>query len=163
MKILITATLSLICLVCNANGQGTNDRATKVLISFKSHDDHCFSLCVGEEDLTCCTVYSFTINGDGRVEYEGTRGVKVRGKKAHSVSPGQVAQLVEDFYKIDFFSLSDSYIDHGIDHYSSVTIVLTVGERKKIIYVAQGQPDELNVLLRKVIEVSGISKYLGRS
>jgi len=90
-------------------------------------------------------------------------GVKVRGKKAHSVSAGQVAQLVEEFYKIDFFSLSDSYDDHRFDHHNSVTIALMVGERKKSIYVGQGQPDELNVLLRKVIEVSGISKYLGRS
>jgi hypothetical protein len=102
LKILITSTLALICLVCNVSGQGTNDRS-KVLISFKSHGDHCFSLCVGAEDLTCCPVYSFTINGDGRVEYEGTVGVKVRGKKAHSVSAGQVAQLVAEFYKIDFF------------------------------------------------------------
>ena len=32
-------------------------------------------------------------------------GVKVRGKKAHSVSAAQVEQLVEDFYRIDFFPL----------------------------------------------------------
>jgi hypothetical protein len=68
------------------------------------------------------------------VEYEGTVGVKVRGKKAHSVSAGQVAQLVEEFYKIDFFSLSDSYDDHTIDHYNPVTIGLLVGERKKSIW-----------------------------
>ena len=148
--------------MCNVRGQGPNDRS-KVLISFKSHGDHCFSLCVGEEDLTCCPVYSFTINGDGRVEYDGTMGVKVRGKKAHTVSAAQVAQLVEVFYKVDFFSLSDSYDDQRIDHYNAITIALTIGERKKSIYVAQGQPDELNVLMHKVIEVSGISKELGRS
>ena len=162
VKILIASTLALICFVCDVNGHGPNDRS-KILISFKSHGDHCFSLCVGEGDLACCPVYSVTINGDGQVEYDGTMGVKVRGKKAHSVSAAQVAQLVENFYKIGFFSLSDSYDDHRFDHYNAFTIALTVGERKKSIYVAQGQPDELNVLMHKVIEVSGISKYLGRS
>ena len=162
MKILITSTFALICLVCNVRGQGPNDRS-KVLISFKSHADHCFSLCVGEEDLTCCPVYSFTINGNGQVEYEGRMGVKVRGKKAHSVSAAQVEQLVEDFYRIDFFSLSDRYDDQRIDHFNGVTIGLTVGDRTKSIYAGHGQPVELNVLLRKVIELSGISKYLGRS
>jgi hypothetical protein len=90
-------------------------------------------------------------------------GVKVRGKKAHSISAAQIEQLVEDFHRIDFFSLSDRYDDHTIDHFNAITIGLTVGDRSKSIYVGHGQPDELNVLLRKVIEVSGISKYLGRS
>jgi hypothetical protein len=90
-------------------------------------------------------------------------GVKVRGKKAHSIPTTQVDQLVEDFYRIDFFSLRDRYDDQRIDHFNGVTIGLTVGDRGKSIYVGHGRPDKLDLLLRKVIEVSGISKYLGRS
>ena len=162
MKEIIASILFLVCLVSQASAQVAAD-SPKTLISFKSHGAPCFSLCVGEEDLSCCPVYSFTISGDGRVNYEGSMGVKTRGKKAHSISAKQVEELVAEFDKVKFFSLNNEYNDHRIDHTNAITISLTVGERTKTIYVSHGEPEALDILLRKVVEVSGVKQYLGRS
>jgi len=90
-------------------------------------------------------------------------GVKTRGKKAHSISAKQVEELVAEFDKVKFFSLNNEYNDHRIDHTNAITISLTVGERTKTIYVSHGEPEALDILLRKVVEVSGVKQYLGRS
>ena len=162
-RVIIVSTLFLVSLISHANAKVANADSTKILISFKSHGEPCFSLCVGEEDLNCCPAYSFTISGDGKVNYEGSVGVKVRGKKAHSISVKQVEELVAEFDQVNFFSLSNEYDDHRIDHYNGVTISLTVGKSSKSIYVGHGQPEALDLLLRKVVEVSGVKQYLGRS
>jgi hypothetical protein len=163
LRVILVSILFLVCLISHASAQVANADSSRILISFKSHGEPCFSLCVGEEDLSCCPAYSFTISGDGKVNYEGSMGVKVRGKKAHSISAMQVEQLVAEFNKANFFSLNNDYNDHMIDHYNGVTISLTVGERTKSIYVGHGQPEALDLLLRKVVEVSGVKQYLGRS
>jgi len=163
LRVLLASIVFLLCLISHASAQVANAGSSNILISFKSHGEPCFELCVGEEDLSCCPAYSFTISGDGEVNYEGLIGVKVRGKKAHSISARQVEELVAEFDKIKFFSLSNQYNDHRIDHYNGVTISLTVGERTKSIYVGHGQPEALDILLRKVVEVSGVKQYLGRS
>jgi hypothetical protein len=162
-RVIITPILFLVSLIFLAGAQVGAADSSKILISFKSHGGPCFSVCLDEKDRSCCPIYSFTIRGDGTVNYEGLAGVKVRGKQAHSIPAMRVEELVAEFEKIGFFSLENEYDDHRIDHYNAITISLTIDGRTKSIYVAHGQPKALDILLRKVVEVSGVEQYLGRS
>ncbi len=62
------------------------------------------TMCLGE-----CPVYSLTIYGNGLVMYKGEKYVGVVGQKTTTLSQRQVEQLVEAFYRTNYFSLKDSY------------------------------------------------------
>ena len=62
------------------------------------------SLCFG-----FCPDYTVTINGDGRVEYEGRRFVRVKGRQTGTASRDEVANLLAQFERAHFFDLRDEY------------------------------------------------------
>jgi hypothetical protein len=162
---IIIATLLLACLACGSvmSQQADNPKPSEIVIKWQTHGGPCGSVCLDENDLSCCPAYSFSITGDGTVNYEGIIGVKVRGKKVHSIPAEEVEELVEEFNKIDFFSLRDNYNDHTIDHNNAITISLTIGRKTKSIYVFTGQPEALDKLMRKVYVTSKVDQYVRRT
>src|SRR4051812_14581782 len=54
-----------------------------------------------------CPIYRLTLHGDGTVVFEGKRFVKSTGTFTAHIAPEQVRRLVEDFKKVDYFSLRD--------------------------------------------------------
>jgi hypothetical protein len=164
-RAIIIATLLLMGLAYSSvmSRQDDNPQPSEVVIKWETHGGPCGSVCVDENDLSCCPAYSFSIAGDGTVNYQGLIGVKVRGKRVHSIPAKEVEELVEEFNKIDFFSLRDSYNDHTIDHNNAVTISLTVGRKTKSIYVFTGEPEALDKLMRKVYLISKVGQYVSRT
>ena len=60
------------------------------------------------ERTTCygsCPAYKLTIHGDGSVEYEGGKYVKVKEKREGTIKPEDLKQLVAEFDKAAFFSI----------------------------------------------------------
>lgn len=133
-----------------------------VVITLKTQGGPCGCVPVNENDLGCCPAYSVSIDGEGKVTYEGISSVKVRGKRTYSIPADEVRELVNEFDKVDFFSLQDSYDDHGIDHANATTISISIGGRTKSIYVFHGEPEKLDRLMSKVFAVSRAAKYVGR-
>jgi hypothetical protein len=126
---------------------------------------------VNDGCLNCVPVYSVSISGDGIVTYEGNAAVTVTGKQVYSISVGQVKELVAEFYRIDFFSLSDEYItrDNGdgthtrVDHAAPATVSITMNGKTKKVYNFFGAPDKLIELQKKIYEISGIARYTKRA
>lgn len=143
--------------------EGGSPTRSPIIIKFQRHGWPCFTVCVNENDLSCCPAYSFSISSDGTVNYEGLRGVKVRGTKVHTISAKGIGELLSEFNKIDFFSLKDRYDDKTIDHSNAVTVSLRAGDRTKSIYIFTGEPQSLSNLLRKIYSVSRVGKYVGRT
>lgn len=56
-----------------------------------------------------CPDYTVTINGDGRVRYEGRRFVNVVGERTATIPREDVANLVRRFDEIGFDRLRDAY------------------------------------------------------
>src|SRR5215467_173822 len=56
-----------------------------------------------------CPVYRLTIKSDGSVTFEGERFTKTTGIATGKISPGDFHSLVNEFEKINYFSLADAY------------------------------------------------------
>ena len=56
-----------------------------------------------------CPVYKLTIRGDGTVVYEGKDYVNTKGKEETTISQDKIDKLVQEFKRIDYFSLNDEY------------------------------------------------------
>src|SRR5690242_6475765 len=52
-----------------------------------------------------CPTYSFSVHGNGDLEYEGTTGVPTLGRRTGTVPKETVAALLTEFEKVDFMSL----------------------------------------------------------
>lgn len=72
------------------------------------------------------------VNGSGIVEYNGTSDVVVERKHERRIKPEEVQQLLEEFRKADFFSLSDDYTVSASD-VGSTTTWIQVGSLRKVI------------------------------
>src|ERR1700730_14422669 len=115
-----------------AIAQEVRDADLKDLRITMKQENHCG--CVD-----CCAVFKVSITGDGTVTYEGIDAVKLPGKQVYSIPLEQVKELVAEFYKVDFFSLKDSYTsknnDNGtittIDHAAVTTVSITIKGKTK--------------------------------
>jgi hypothetical protein len=56
-----------------------------------------------------CPAYTVTIHGDGRVEYNGKRYVKVTGAQTGRMEEAAVRGLLGEFAKAGFLSIADQY------------------------------------------------------
>ncbi|HJY10692.1 MAG TPA: DUF6438 domain-containing protein, partial [Nitrososphaeraceae archaeon] len=70
------------------------------------------NITIGMERNMCmgtCPVYSLEIFGNGTLVYNGERFVNVTGRQISSIPEDEVKELVEEFYKINYFSLNDTF------------------------------------------------------
>src|SRR5437762_3733651 len=92
------------------------------------------------ERTTCygwCPAYTVTVFGDGRVEYEGKRFVKIKGKRTKRIDINALRQLRGEVERIHYFDLRDSYASPAdgcptrwTDNPAAITSVLAGGKTK---------------------------------
>lgn len=112
-----------------------------------------------------CPVYRLTINGDGSVVYEGRDFVKATGRQTTTISQDRVRQLVSEFEKADFFSLSDSYEQIMVtDNPSAITSITTDGKSKTVRHYHGDTtaPEILTELENKIDETANSNQWTGR-
>jgi hypothetical protein len=118
-----------------------------------------------------CPIYSVTIHGNGRVDYEGERFVKVTGKRSHRISKKSMRELVDEFYRIGYFSLKDEYVyiknpDGSITQISDLPsrdTSITIGNKSKSVHNYYGGPKSLAQLENRIDRISGVAKYVGKN
>jgi hypothetical protein len=79
-----------------------------------------------------CPAYKVTIYGSGKVVYRGDKNVRVAEERTISISPDKVAKLIEEFDKVKFFTLKDSYEGGPTDGTSATTSIKLNGKTKTI-------------------------------
>lgn len=118
-----------------------------------------------------CPIYTLSIQGDGTVTYDGKRFVKVEGRRTYKIPKSDVKKLVEQFYKIGYFSLKDEYTQVENPD-GTVTVVtdlpthttsIAIGGRKKRVVNYFGGPESLRELENKIDEISRSAKYVRRT
>jgi hypothetical protein len=125
-----------------------------------------------------CPIYKLMISADGTVVFEGKHNVKTTGLAKGRVNQERLRQLISEFEKIDYFSLSDSYGEVAvIDKPSKVrcpefstdrpsaTTSIRVNSRSKSVYHYYGcegieKLRELKALESKIDEVADSKQWV---
>jgi hypothetical protein len=116
------------------------------------------TMCFGK-----CPVYTLTIHGDGTVDYEGKKHVGVMGRQKARMSEDKVSQLIDEFVRINYFSLQDSYTKRGMTDMPSAITSIKIGGREKTVRHYSGDrtaPPELKELEKKIDEIVGSAKWV---
>jgi Domain of unknown function (DUF6438)/Ankyrin repeats (3 copies) len=115
-----------------------------------------------------CPVYKIKISGDGRVEYEGERFVRVVGTREAKIDPAAVKKLIQQFEAIHYFELQDKYetiknpdgTETMMSDMPTAFTSLSLNGKSKKIEAYYGVPDELEELERKIDEVAGSKRWV---
>jgi len=107
-----------------------------------------------------CPDYKMTINGDGRVVYEGESFVKITGTQTTQLSQDKIKQLVDEFHQVDYFSLKDEYTAHITDLPTTITSITIDGKTKKVVNY-YGAPKKLGELENKIDEITNSKNWVG--
>ena len=127
-------------------------------------------VCPFNDYQSCCPAFAASLDENGTVIYNGAAGVKERGERIHSIPFSAVRELVEEFFRIDFYSLQDRYTEkklpngmaQTIDHANATTVSIDLDGKKKSVYIFYGAPDKLIELVQKLLDATEIAQYTGR-
>jgi hypothetical protein len=151
------AVVALVLLVgCRETGTGTSTAEDLSGVAIGLERTPCFGT---------CPVYSVTIHGDGRVEYEGRNFVAVEGQQAGQADPQAVQSLLAEFDRIGFESLEERYEDPVTDIPSTVLSLTRGGETKTVtlyaVDLSQPPRQALADLAQRIDEVAGTERWVG--
>jgi hypothetical protein len=115
-----------------------------------------------------CPDYELQINGDGTVRFEGKRNTRLIGVRQYKIGEGRVRELVDEAYRIGFFSMKDQYtsreIGNGlvetIDHSIGYTLLVDTERDHKAVYSFYGSPERLVTFLNHVVAASGAKNWI---
>lgn len=79
-----------------------------------------------------CPDYSLTIYGNGKIMYEGRLYVATKGKRQQRISCRRVRELLNEFHRIDYFSLRDRY-DAVVSEGAMTKTSIQVGGKTKAV------------------------------
>ena len=106
-----------------------------------------------------CPVYSLTLYGNGTVIYEGEKFVKVTGVHIYQISQEEIKNLVNEFVRIDYFSLKDRY-EASITDLPSTTTSIMIDGKTKSVYNYYGAPNELYQIEKTIDETANLTSLV---
>lgn len=118
-------------------------------------------LIIGLERTMCpgaCPDYSLFIHGDGKIVYEGRQYVAAKGKHERQISRAQIRQILDEFYRISYFSLKDRHDAVAIDGAITKTSIVSDSRKKEVVNCHPSQALEDLYQLEKIIDESSQSK-----
>ncbi len=110
--------------------------------------------------------YSITIQGNGKIVYEGRKNVGKIGFVESNISEEEFMSLLSDFKNSDFFSLNKDFLSDSSESVNKISISLPVDDNNvktnKISFNenAEGLPISLKFLSNKIDEIAGSSKWI---
>ena len=107
-----------------------------------------------------CPIYTVTIYGDGRVVYNGGGYVLVAGMQTSQISEYDVRGLIDEFFRIDYFSLQDEYTA-GITDLPWTITSITIDGKTKEIRDYYGSPQTLRDLESRIDQVANTKIWVG--
>ena len=112
-----------------------------------------------------CPIYSLSVHGDGRVEYDGLDFVEVTGVQTTTIDAAAVQELGDTMAEAGYFDWQDAYVNQEItDLPSAVTsITLSDGTTKRIAhyYGDTSAPEALTELERLIDETANTAQWVG--
>jgi len=116
-------------------------------------------------------MYKLTIASDGDVTFVGQRFTKTTGTAKGKITPNEFRRLAEEFEKINYFSLPDSFFPETpqcpgtiTDMPSANTSIRWQGKTKSVAHYRgcgdAGVLQKLTALENKIDEVAGTQKWI---
>jgi hypothetical protein len=133
--------LIVTCIACKTSKQSKQNFESSVITMEKT-------ACYGK-----CPVYTITISGTGKAEYEGKKNVKKLGKYQKQLSADEAMKLFKAFDASNFSDFQSEY-DTGITDVPSTFISFYHRGFKKNIKDRMAAPEELKNLERMVEAVA---------
>ncbi len=112
-----------------------------------------------------CPIYTVTIHGDGRIEYEGAQFTAHPGKYEAKISVAQVRALFEKFRAANFFALRVEYRGEVTDNPTyTVTLRYDDHEKRVVDYVGRmvAMPLVVTELERAIDEAADTARWVAR-
>jgi len=125
------------CLSCKTSKKGKPNYESSVITMEKT-------ACYGK-----CPVYTITIYGTGKAEYEGRKNVKKLGKYQMQLNPDETLKIFKAFDASNFSDFQSEY-DTGVTDVPSTIISFFHRGYKKNIKDRMAAPEELKNLERMV-------------
>jgi Domain of unknown function (DUF6438) len=109
-----------------------------------------------------CPIYSLKVFGNGTAVYNGERFVNITGQKISTISQQKVRELVEEFYKINYFGLNDTYNKLVKTDQPTVITSINITGVYKSVFDNYGSiaPQGLRLLENKIDEITNSSKWI---
>ena len=99
--------------------------------------------------------YSLTITGDGKVQYNGIKNVKVQGQRTVMISPEDITEIVDRLEMIYFFSLKDKYLSNNQKDPITIVSAQANGKFKQIEFSNNGKaPHSINNLINQILMIT---------
>ena len=118
-----------------------------------------------------CPVYRVSLEGNGKVDFTGTRFVTRVGTDTTRVTPEEVGRLVDSLDAVGYFALADEYLlnSPACGRYATdaptATISVRSGGRSKTVrhdHGCAGAPEALGGMERLIDSVAGTARWTGR-
>ena len=118
-----------------------------------------------------CPVYSLSISGDGLVRFVGRHHTDHAGEASARIPPERVDSLLDELRAGGYLEFADAYVHdapacgrYATDSPAVITSAVFGNERKEIRhdYGCIDAPKALNALERRIDEVAGSSRWVGR-
>ena len=106
-----------------------------------------------------CPDYTLTIEGNGEVTFEGRHYTRVTGTAKGTVDEAQIAEIVREIQRADFFALDDDYSVQVTDNPTYTLIVQMGGKTKKVSSYAAG-PLKLYILHRRIDQIVNSRQWI---
>ncbi|HZE77991.1 MAG TPA: DUF6438 domain-containing protein [Nitrososphaeraceae archaeon] len=109
-----------------------------------------------------CPIYSLKVFGNGTVVYNGERFVNITGQKISTIPHQKVRELLEEFYKINYFGLNDTYNKIVKTDQPTVNTSINITGVYKSVFDNYGSiaPQGLRLLENKIDEITNSSKWI---
>ncbi|NNG15464.1 MAG: hypothetical protein HKM89_03210, partial [Gemmatimonadales bacterium] len=119
-----------------------------------------------------CPVYAITVEGNGRVRYEGTAHVSLVGSDTSTITSEQVTLLVAEFDRVGYEQLADRYAygepscpSYVSDSPTTVTSLTREGTTKRVEhdYGCADAPRALTALERLIDDIVRSGRWTGKN
>ncbi len=110
-----------------------------------------------------CPVYSITVYGTGRVEFEGFANTKVLGKQEVHIPVDSVRILIVELENQGYFTLNDHYEEYQMTDLATVNTEAEIdGIRKKITHYKGdlSSPQVLSDIEKRIDEIATVRRWL---
>ena len=118
-----------------------------------------------------CPVYRVSLDGQGRVDFVGTRFVRREGADSSRVAPEQVGRLVDSLDAAGYYALADQYVSdspacgrYATDAPTVTTSVQSNGRTKTVRHDhgCAGAPAALTGMEGLIDSVAGTARWTAR-
>lgn len=113
-----------------------------------------------------CPIYTVSIDGNGRIVYNGLDFVTATGEQTAQIDPQQVQELIDFMINGDYFELEDAYTNRFVTDMPSAITSLTVdGKMKRIdhYFGDDAAPLILQQVENRIDTVANTSQWTGQN